>query len=166
MLVLMIRLPQREERKTRLKLKSMMKCLRERRPQRLGHLEGMEESSWSTIFPLIFWQFTVCFLCNFDWPQVKQDLISSIVIFVNQLPHNLRNNVRLWIFRDQAMIGKSQNWIRAKTIVQSSLQKSIFVNSMQGLCKRQEIFLILSNLPCFFFFFFCFWTNILTRIAC
>ena len=100
MLVLMIRLPQREERKTRLKLKSMMKCLRERRPQQLGHLEGMEESSWSTIFPLIFWQFTVCFLCNFDWPQVKQDLISSIVIFVNQLPHNLRNNVRLWIFRD------------------------------------------------------------------
>ena len=100
MLVLMIRLPQREERKTRLKLKSTMKCLRERRPQRLGHLEGMEESSWSTIFPLIFWQFTVCFLCNFDWPQVKQDLISSIVIFVNQLPHNLQNNVRLWIFRD------------------------------------------------------------------
>ena len=59
-----------KELRTKLKLKSMRKCLQDKGPQWFGHLERMEERSWSTIFPIIIWQFTL-FLCNFDRSQVK-----------------------------------------------------------------------------------------------
>ena len=41
----------------------------------------------------IFWQFTV-FPCKFGSPQVKQNLISSIMSFLYELVHELQNNLR------------------------------------------------------------------------
>ena len=46
-----------------------------------------------TISDIIFLKF-IAFTCKFDSPQVKQNLISSIVIFIYELPPELPNNLR------------------------------------------------------------------------
>ena len=50
----------------------------------------------STILVIICWNFTV-FWYRSASPQVKRNLISSIANLVYELPHELRNNVRLRI---------------------------------------------------------------------
>ena len=63
------------------------------------------------------------FQYRFHLPQVKPDLISSLTDFVNELPHKLTNNLKLWILEKWKILGKLQNWMGTKSSVQSPLQK-------------------------------------------
>ena len=47
-----------------------------------------------TILAIIFWQFAV-FPLKFDSPQVKQNLISSIIKVLYELSHELQNDLKL-----------------------------------------------------------------------
>ena len=47
-----------------------------------------------TILVIIFWQFSA-FLWKFDSPQVKRDLISSMINFLHELPYELPKDMRL-----------------------------------------------------------------------
>ena len=68
----------------------------------------MIENALSTIGDKIFWQFTV-FLCKFGSSQVQQNMISSIIKFVYELPHKLSNGLRLRILGIYEIRRKSQN---------------------------------------------------------
>ena len=58
----------------------------------------------STILVIICWNFTV-FWYRSASPQVKRNLISSIANLVYELPHELRNNVRLRILAAFSTVG-------------------------------------------------------------
>ena len=58
----------------------------------------------STILVIILWQFTV-FPCKFDSPQVKWDLISTRINFVQKLRHKLPKQLRLVIRYASALAG-------------------------------------------------------------
>ena len=57
-----------------------------------------------------------------DLPLVKRDLISTVIDFVCELPHELLNGLEL---------RTSQNWMATQLSTQSSLQKRIFGYSYQ-----------------------------------
>ena len=69
------------------------------------------------------------FRCKFDFPQLKQKLISSIKNRITDLE-------KFMILRNLDMKEKSQNWMETKNSVQSPLQKLNFGNKNQNL---QEI---------------------------
>ena len=63
------------------------------------------------------------FRFRLDSPQVKQDLISGITNFVYELPYELPDKLKLRIFGNQEILGKSQSWLEAESSAQSSFQK-------------------------------------------
>ena len=87
------------------------------------------------------------FRCKFDFPQLKQKLISSIKNRITDLE-------KFMILRNLDMKEKSQNWMETKTSVQSPLQKLIFGNKNQNLqeirCRR---FLFFSKYVWFSYYF-------------
>ena len=87
------------------------------------------------------------FPCKFDFPQLKQKLISSIKNRITDLE-------KFMILRNLDMKEKSQNWMETKNSVQSPLQKLIFGNKNQNLqeirCRR---FLFFSKYVWFSYYF-------------
>ena len=90
---------------------------------------------------------------------VKRHLMSCMVNFVYELPKDLR----LRILGKLEIIRKHQNCMGTHPSGQSSdLQKSIFANSSQNLCKSSyQSFLVLSK----FAWFFHFLPNVFSRIV-
>ena len=88
-------------------------------------------------------------------------MISSIANLVYDLPHELPNDLRLRIFGNKDIIGKSKIWVGIELSAQSPFQKLNFGNSSQKTQKsRFQIFLVLFSLTGFLYFV----SNILSRI--
>ena len=81
-----------------------------------------------TMLAIIIWQFTV-YPFQFDSPQVKRDLISSIINFLHELQNALIDFRKLGSNRKILKLGGEQ------TNVLSPLQESIFGTSGQNLDK-------------------------------
>ena len=81
-----------------------------------------------SMLAIIIWQFTV-YSFQFDSPQVKRDLISSIINFLHELQNALIDLRKLGSNRKILKSGGEQ------TNVLSSLQESIFGTSGQNLDK-------------------------------
>ena len=60
----------------------------------LKEMEATLKCLHPTILAIIFWQFAV-FPLKFDSPQVKQNLISSIIKVLYELSHKLQNDLKL-----------------------------------------------------------------------
>ena len=75
----------------------------------------MENSQ--TIIDVISFPFTL-FLCKFDSPEAKCNLISSKINFPYKLPHEYPNNWKLTILGNQKMKEKSQNCLDVQASVQ------------------------------------------------
>ena len=101
------------------------------------------------------------FLCKFNSPQVKQNLISRIINFLKDLPNDLPIDLRPRILGNEEMKWKSWNWVEAQAL-QFPLQKLIVAKSGQNLQKsRYHSFLALPNFAWFFYL----WPNILSLIV-
>ena len=68
-----------------------------------------------TISVIIFLQFTM-FPCKINLLQVKRNLISSIINFAYELPHKLRNDLKLRILGILEMKRKPQNGLRYRLV--------------------------------------------------
>ena len=80
-------------------------------------------------------------------------MLSSIANLVHKLPHELPNNLRLRIFGNKEILGKSQIWVETSPSAQSPFQKLNFGNSSQKTLKsRYQTFLSLSSFPGFLYF--------------
>ena len=67
------------------------------RPSRMDAMPNSFLSNYkTTILDIIFWNFTI-FQYRSDSPQVKRNLTSSIANLVYVLPHELPNDLRLWV---------------------------------------------------------------------
>ena len=62
-------------------------------------------------------------------PQVKRSVIISNKHDIHELPRELKNDLRLRIFGNQEISGKSLNFIELLPSPQSSLQNENFVNT-------------------------------------
>ena len=58
-----------------------------------------------TILAIIFWQFIV-FPLKFDSPQVKRNLISSIIKVLYEFSHELQNDLKLRVLGNYQILGK------------------------------------------------------------
>ena len=95
-------------------------------------------------------------------PQVKRYLISNIRNLVQELPHELPNDLRLRVVRNEEILENYQILVETQPSVQSPFQKLNVDNSCQKTRKiRYYIFEVLSNFTVFFYFL----PNILVMIA-
>ena len=97
------------------------------------------------ILVVIFWNFTILQYIS-DSAQVKRNLITSIAKLVYELPHELPNNLRLRIFRNQEILKKYKSQIDTQPSVQSPFKNLNFANSSYKTPKnRYQTFLFLSS---------------------
>ena len=89
-------------------------------------------------------------------------MISSIANLVHELPHELPNDVRLRIWGNKEILGKSQIWVETQPSAQSPFQKLNFGSNSQKTRKSgYRTFLVLSSFTEFLYFV----SNILPRIV-
>lgn len=69
----------------------------------------------TTMLTIIFSLFTM-FQYRFDLPQVKRELIFSMLIFAYKWPYVLRNGWILAILENKEILGESQNWVETQPI--------------------------------------------------
>ena len=69
------------------------------------------------------------FCYSSDFPQIKRNLISSIIDFIDEFPHELLNDLRPKLLGNQEKFEKSQVWLEPS--VQTLFQKLNFVNNCQ-----------------------------------
>ena len=115
----------------------------------------------TTILAIIFKHFSIILLRS-ESPQVKRYLISSRRNLVQELPHQLPNDWRLRIVRNEEILENCQILVETQPSAKSSFQKLNVDNSCQKTRKiRYYIFEVLSNFTVFFYFL----PNILAMIA-
>lgn len=105
------------------------------------------------ILCMIFWNF-LKFHYMFYYPEMKQNLISSIKIVVYKLPQEFSNDFqKSYNLRKLGDIRKSQTWVEAEPGTQYPFQKKLFDHTSQKLRKtRTQSFLLLSGFACSFYF--------------
>ena len=75
-----------------------------------------------TILVIIFWHFLII-QHRSEQPQVKRYLISSITSLVDELPHELLNELGLRILGNYEILEKCQIWVKTQPSAKSSFQK-------------------------------------------
>ena len=113
---------------------------------------GSARQHVSTIMILIFWNFTI-FQFRSDSPEVKQSLIFSIRNLIYKYPHELPNDLRLSILKNQEISETSQIWVETYLSDQFAFRKLNFGISNQKLRKRTyQNFLTLPDFTEFIYF--------------
>ena len=92
----------------------------------------MKIKIFQAIFVIKVWQITVV-LCKLDSPQIKQDLISSVITFRSQPSRELSRNLILRIIGNQEIIGKGQNRLGQRPVSSFSSRNQLLATFMQKL---------------------------------
>ena len=93
-------------------------------------LKTFHKSSVTAILVIMFWIFLIIQIRSKSL-QVKRQFISSITNLVDELPHNLSNDLRLRIFKNQEILEKCLMWVETQLSAQLSFKKLNVDNSCQ-----------------------------------
>ena len=95
------------------------------------------------MFVIIFQDFLM-FQQIFLSPQVKRIMIISTKHVIYELPHELPNDLRIWILGKNKILRRSRIFTQLQPSAQSSSQNETFVNANKKLLKYlNKIFLVL-----------------------
>ena len=121
------------------------------------------------LFGFIIFENFAQFEYSFHLPQVKRrktaqvkrhNLICGIRSFIYKLPHELLNNLRIYVLPNKEILGKSKNYVRTQPSGQSPLEKIFLALALKKYAKAN----IKDFLSCLIFLDFLF--IILHRIVC
>ena len=93
---------------------SMMNCKTKFKMKRCIKLSLFLVSLDKLLFHNILELNLITFQYSFDSPQVKPNLVSTIKIFVYELPLEFPNNLSFKILENQEILGKSQLWLETQ----------------------------------------------------